>query len=80
MDQPGIDMLAHSGQHKPEEPTVATGGAGVEQVEIMLLALDGTLGTGTSILMALPEVTIPGDEGMQAVVFLGIGINDPTVG
>jgi hypothetical protein len=48
-------------------------------VEVPLLALDGTLGAGTSILMALPKVTIPGDEGMQAVVFLGIGVNDAAI-
>ena len=48
-------------------------------MEVMLLAPDGTLGAGASILMALPKVTIPGDEGMQAIVFLGIGVNDAAV-
>ena len=48
-------------------------------MEVTLFALDGTLGARTSIHMALPKVTIPGDEGMQAIILLGIGVNDAAV-
>ena len=80
VDQPSNDVLAHSGQHKPKKPAVTPGGADLEQVKVKLLALDGTLGARTGILMALPEITIPGDKGVQTVVLLGIGIDDPTIG
>ena len=40
----------------------------------------GALGAGAGILVALPEGAIPGDEGMQAVVFLGIGVDDAAIG
>jgi len=29
-------MLAHGGQHEPEEPAIAAGGAGLEQFEEQL--------------------------------------------
>jgi hypothetical protein len=80
MDQPGIDVLAHGSQHEAEEPAVTASGAGLEQAEVILFAFDGALGTGAGILVALPEVTIPGDEGMESVVLLGIGVDDPPVG
>lgn len=79
MDEPGIDVLAHGGQHEPEEPTVTPGGAGLKQMEIVLLALDRAFGAGAGILMALPKVTIPGDEGMESVVLLRIGVDDSAV-
>ena len=80
MDQPGIDMLAHGGQHEPEEPAVTASGAGLKQEEVILLALDRAFGAGAGILVALPKVTIPGDEGMESVILLGIGVDDPAVG
>ena len=73
-------MLAHGGQHHPEEPAVTAGSARLEQVEVILLPLDGALSAGAGILVALPRVAIPGDEGMESVILLGIGIDDPAVG
>jgi hypothetical protein len=52
----------------------------LEEVEVVLFAFDGAFGTGASIPVTLPEVTVSGDESMEAVVVLGIGIDDPTVG
>ena len=80
MDEPGVDVLAHGGQHEPEEPAITTSGAGLEQVEVILLPLDRAFSAGAGILMALPKVTIPGYEGMEAVVLLEVGIDDPAIG
>ena len=80
VDQPSIDMLTHSGQHDPEKPPIPTGGADLEQAEVVLLALDGTLGTGAALSVEVPKVGIPGDEGVQAVVALGIGVDNAAVG
>ena len=73
-------MLAHSSQHEPEEPAVTAGGASLEQEEVILLALDRAFGAGASILMALPKVTVPGDESMESVILLGVGVDDAAVG
>ena len=80
MDDPGVDMLAHGSEHQAEEPAVAASGASLKQVEVILLPLDGALGAGAGIFVALPKVTIPWDEGMESVVLLGIGVEDPAVG
>ena len=80
MGQPGVDVLTHSGQDQPEEPAFAASGARLKQAKVKLLALDGTLGAGATVFVELPQVTIPGDEGMQAVVFLGIGVDDAAIG
>ena len=36
-------MLADSGQHNPQEPAFATGGAGLNEQEVILFALVRTL-------------------------------------
>ena len=45
MDEPGINVLAHSSQHEAEEPAVTASSARLEQVKVVLLAFDGALGT-----------------------------------
>ncbi len=79
VDQPSINVLTHSGQDQAEEPTIAASGLGLEQVAVIFLALDGAFGARASIEVALPEDTIPGNEGVEAVVFFGVGINDPAI-
>ena len=73
-------MLAHSSQHDAEEPTVTTSGACLEEEEVVLFAFDRAFGAGAHILVTLPEVAFSGDEGMQSIVLLGIGVDDPTIG
>ena len=80
VDQPGSDVLTHSGQHDTKEPAVAACGARTEQLKVTFLALDRTLSTGATLGVKLPQVTIPRDEGVQAVVVLRIGVDDATVG
>lgn len=80
MEQPGINVLAHRGQHDAEKPTVPTSSFGVEQVKVILFAFDGAFGTRAGIAVTLPEVRVSGDEGVEAVVLFGVGIDDPTVG
>ena len=73
-------MLAHGSQHDAEEPSVAASGTCLEEQEVALFALDGTFGAGACILVRLPEGAVSGDESVQAVVLLGIGIDDAAVG
>jgi hypothetical protein len=73
-------MLTHSGEHHAEEPTITASGARLEQTTVVLLALDGTLGTGTTLGVTLPEITIPGDKGVQAIVLLRIGVDNAAIG
>ena len=80
IDEPGIDVLAHSSQHDAEEPSVTAGGTRLEEREVVLFALDGTFGAGACILVGLPERAISGDEGVQAVVLVGIGVDDAAIG
>ena len=72
-------MLAHSSEHDAKEPAVTSSGTCLEEEEVSFFALDRAFSTGTSILVALPERAISGDEGVQAVVLLGIGIDDAAV-
>ncbi len=80
MDEPGVDVLAHSGQDDAKEPAVTASGARLEEEEVVLLALDRAFGTRACILVALPVCASSGDEGMQAIVLLGIGVDDTTIG
>ena len=80
VDQPSVNVLAHSSQHQAEEPSVTASSASMEKVKVILLALDGAFGAGAGILVTLPEVAISGDDGMETVVFLGIGVDDTTIG
>ena len=79
VDQPGIDVLAHRGQHEPEKPAVPASGAGLEEEEVILLAFDRAFGAGAGVLMTLPKVAVPGDEGMESEVLFGIGVDDSAV-
>jgi hypothetical protein len=54
-------VLTHGGEHGAEEPAVAASGAGLAEMEIVLLAFDGAFGTGAGIFVEVPEVTISGD-------------------
>jgi len=67
----GVNVLAHGSQYDAEEPAsgwkaVSASGERLEQVEVVILSLDGALRAGTGIFAALPKVTIPGDKSMQA--------------
>ena len=78
--EPSVNVLTTGSQDNPEEPAVAAGGFSLEEVEVVFLAFDGALGTRAGILVTLPERTGSGDEGVEAVVVFGIGVDDPTVG
>ena len=79
VDQPSDDVLTHSSQYGAEEPAVTTGGTNMKQAVVVLLTLEGTLGTRTALSVAKPKVTMPGDKGVQAIVLGRIGIDDATV-
>ena len=72
-------MLAYGSQHDAEEPPVAASGTRLEEQEVVLFALDGTFGARACILVNLPEGTVSGDEGVEAIVLLGIGVEDTTI-
>ena len=81
MSKPDIDVLAHSDQHPAKEPTTVTASStGLEEAKVILLAFEGSPGTGAGILMGLPKATIPRDAGVEVIVFLGIGVDDATIG
>ena len=80
MEEPGIHVLADGGKCEAEEPAVTTSGAGLQQVKVVLFALDGAFGTGTSIDVQLPEITVSGDVRVQAIVIFGISIDNPAIG
>ena len=64
IDAPSINVLTHSSEHDTEKPTVPAGGTGQQEHKVVLFAFDGAFGAGASILVTLPERTVPGDEGM----------------
>ena len=72
-------MLTHSGQDQAKEPAFSASGLGQQEVKVVLFAFDRAFGTRAGITVALPEVTISGDQGMKPIVLLGIGVNDPSV-
>ena len=72
-------MLTHSSQHQAKEPPVTASGAGLQESEVTLLALDGALSTRAGVLMRLPKVTISRDEGVQAIVLLRVGVDDAAI-
>jgi len=80
MDKLGIDVLAHSGQEDTKEPAVAASGACLEKQKVILFAFDRAFGARACILVYLPESAVSGDEGVQAIVLLGISIDDTAVG
>jgi hypothetical protein len=51
----------------------------LEQVKIVLFAFNGAFGARTGITVALPEGSIAGEEGVEAVVFMRVGIDDPAI-
>ena len=73
-------MLTHSGKDDAEEPTVTASGASLKENKVVLFALNGAFGTRACLLVALPERTLPGDERMQAIVLLWVGIDDAAKG
>jgi hypothetical protein len=80
IDEPGIDVLAHSGQDDTKEPAFTASGVGLEKQKVVLFAFDGTFGARSSIEVYLPEVAGSRDEGMQAVVLLRIGVEHAAIG
>ena len=73
-------MLTHSSQHEAKEPPVTASGTGLQESEVTLLALDGALSTRAGVLMRLPKIAVSWDEGVQAIVFLWVGVDDASVG
>ena len=73
-------MLATGSQDDAEEPALPASGFGLKQVKVVLFAFDGAFGTRAGITMAMEKVAVSRDEGMKAVILLGIGIDDPTIG
>ena len=51
----------------------------MKQAAVVLLTLEGTLGTRTALGVTLPKVAMPGDKGVQAIVLGRISIDDATV-
>ena len=80
MSNPGTNVLAHGSEHDTEEPAVAASGVGLEEMEVVLLTLDRAFGTGAGVFVKVPENAISGDESVEAIVLLGIGVEDATVG
>ena len=80
VSDPGADVLAHGGEHDAKEPTVAAGGASFAEMEVILLALDRAFGTGAGVFVEVPENAISGNQGVKAIVLLGVGVDDTTVG
>ena len=80
MNEPGVDVLAHCGQDDTKEPAVATSSARLKQKKVILFAFDRAFGARACILVYLPEGAVSGDESVQAIVLLGIGIDDAAVG
>ena len=80
IDAPGINVLAHRGEHGAEKPTVSASGTGLKEHKVVLFAFDGAFGAGARIFVTLPERTVPGDEGMQAIVLLGVSVDDAAIG
>ena len=78
--QPSVNVLTTGSQDNPEEPAVATGGLSLKEMEVVFLAFDGAFGTSAGSLVAQPERTGSGDEGMEAVVDFGIGVDDAAIG
>ena len=72
-------MLTHSGESQAEEPAVAARGTSLEQMKVVLFALDRAFGAGAHVLVALPESAFPGDESMESIVLLGIGVDDAAI-
>ena len=79
-EEPSIDMLAHGGESKAEEPAVAASGTSLKQVKVVLFTLDRAFSRGTGVGVKLPEVAVSRDAGVQAVILLGIGVDDAAVG
>ena len=80
MARPGIEMLAHGGQHHAEEPPLAAGQAGVVETEVEFLALDGAFGTRASVGVELPEGRTAPQGREQAVVVGRVGIDRAAIG
>ena len=77
--QPSIDVLAHSGQDQAKKPAVPAGGFGLQEMEIILFAFDRAFGTRASVEVELEEIALSGNKGVQAIVFLGVGVDDPAI-
>ena len=52
----------------------------MQETEVILLALDGALGTRARVLMRLPKVAISRDERVKAIVLLWVGVDDAAIG
>ena len=72
-------MLTHCSKDEPEEPAFAARSACLTQAEVKFFAFDGAFGAGAGVLVTLAKRAIPGNEGVHAVVFLGIGVDDPVI-
>jgi hypothetical protein len=49
-------------------------------MEVVLFAFDGAFGTGAGVFVEVPEVATSGDEGVEAIVHLGVGVDDAAIG
>jgi hypothetical protein len=71
VSNPSANVLTHGSEHDAEEPAVAASGVSLKEMEIVLFAFDGAFGTGAGVFVEVPEVAIPGDERVEAIVSLG---------
>ena len=77
--KPGIDVLAHGGEHGPPGPGGGAADSGGLQPVIDLLALVGTLDTGALGVGGFPGLGTPGDAGEETQVVLVIGIDNAAI-
>ncbi|NIN65005.1 MAG: hypothetical protein GTO63_09950, partial [Anaerolineae bacterium] len=67
-------------QEDAKEPAVTASGARLEEKKVVLFAFDRAFGARACILVYLPEGALSGDEGVQPIVLLGIGVDDAAIG
>ena len=53
--RPGVEVLAHGGEHDAKEPALTARDASVVEAEVELLAFDGTFGTRATVGVEFPE-------------------------
>ena len=80
VSHPSTDMLTHRGEHDTEEPAVAASGAGLAEMEVVFLAFDRSFSARAGIFVKIPEQATSGDRRVKAIVLLGVGVDDATIG
>jgi len=77
--EPSIQVLADGGEHHAEEPTLASGSAGLLEQVVVLLALVRTLDATMMIIMFSQQVGVTRERCEEPIVGLGIGVDDAPI-